>query len=78
MFFTRRVLIYTTFGHQKYFKIAGKLSAAGISYTTKSRNNNLFRGGHGTFMSSRDTNVQYDIYVKKEDKHKAQRAIHKS
>lgn len=77
MFFTKRTLIYTTFGNEKYLKVASKLAAAGISFKTKSRSNNHFMGGHNILtMSSRDKTVQYDIYVKKEDEYKAYQAIH--
>ncbi|MEA1960545.1 MAG: hypothetical protein U9N81_04530 [Bacillota bacterium] len=77
MCFTKRVLIYTTFGYQNYFKVAGKLSNAVISCRTKSNSGSHFPGGH-SFMSYSNANVQYDIYVKKEDEYKAQQAIYRS
>lgn len=77
--FEKKTLIYTAFGHEQYLKIVGKLSAAGIVFTTKSRNYNILRSGHNTILprSLTDKNVQYDIYVKKEIEHKAYQAIQK-
>ena len=78
MFFTKRTLIYTAFGNEKYLKMAGKLTSAGISFKTKSRNNNRIIGGPNIFpVSFMDKSTQYDIYVKKEDEYKAYQAIHK-
>jgi len=76
MFFTKRTLIHTAFGNEKYLKIASKLAAAGIDYKTKSINHNHFTGGHS--ISAMDKSIQYDIYVKKEDEYKAYQAIHKN
>lgn len=74
MFFSRRTLIYTAFGNEKYLKAAAKLAAAGISFKTKSRGNNNMAGHDILPMFSRD--IQYDIYVKKEDQQRAYQAIH--
>lgn len=64
-------LIYTTFGNEEYFKIISKLKDAGIKYKVVTP----FRG-----MDTRNVrfidNTQYDIYVKKEDEHKAIGAFH--
>jgi len=79
MFFNKRTLIYTAFGNTEYLQIVGKLANAGIKYTTKSRSNNLIRGGHDLFSSfSIDKSIPYDIYVDKKDKHIALQAIHKN
>ncbi|WP_430786806.1 hypothetical protein VBD025_14780 [Virgibacillus flavescens] len=64
-------LVYTAFGHDTYFSIAGKLKAGGVSYRTEMDRDSSSQG----IIGSKD-NTQYDIYVKKEDKHKAQQAIH--
>lgn len=75
MFFTKRVLIYTTFKYEEYLNTAGKLMVAGIRYQTKSRNN--LKVGYDILpMSFRDNIVQYDIYVKKNDEYKAIQALH--
>lgn len=78
MFFNKRILIHTTFGHEEYLKIAGKLTAAGIAFKTKSRNNDpLIGGNYNLPMSFKDKTVQYDIYVNKEDHLKARQVIYK-
>lgn len=77
LFFMKRTLVYTTFGNEKYLKMASKLAAAGINFKTKSRSNSSFMPGHNTLpLSSRDKTIQYDIYVKKEDEYKAYQIIH--
>lgn len=65
-------LVYTAFGNEKYFKVAGKLKESGVAYQTNiKRNPNTYQTiGH-------NDNAQYDIYVKEIDKHRAQQAIHK-
>lgn len=73
-FFEKRILIYSCFGYQDYLKTVAKLASAGISYRTKTRTNN--RGMGRMPMSINDRTAQYDIYVKKEDKLKANDAIH--
>jgi len=70
LFSKHRCLVYTAFGHGQYSKIVGKLQSHGVSYRSKiwfSSSSNSW--GH-------TDNTQYDIYVKKEDENKAQKAIH--
>ncbi len=60
-------LVYTAFGDEEYFKTIERLDRQGIKYrtiTSPTVNNNN-RG----MMSNQYK--QYDIYVKKEDEHKA-------
>jgi hypothetical protein len=77
MFFRKRILIHTAWGHEEYLKIANKLAAAGIVFKTKSRYSGHFMGGNSYLpMSFRDKTVQYDIYVNREDQYKAHQAIH--
>jgi hypothetical protein len=64
-------LLYTAFGSENYFKVIGKLKSAGIKHKTKSRVN---LGHENNFKDF----TQYDIYVKKEDEHKTQTALHKN
>ena len=73
MFFsTHKCLVYSAFGNDDYYKVVGKLSGGGVSYETVSiRNSNI-----NQYFSNND-NTQYDIYVKEEDKHIAERAIHR-
>ena len=72
-FFSKhKCLVYTAFGNDNYYKVVGKLSGDGVSYETVSiRNSNI-----NQYFSKND-NTQYDFYVKEEDKHKAQHAIHR-
>jgi len=71
LFFNRKwQLFYTAFGHDDYFMIIAKLKAAGIKYKSKTPVN--FRGD-----TRFKDDTQYDIFVKKEEEHRAQAAIHK-
>lgn len=69
MYNRRWTLIYTAFGHEKYFAVAARLKHAGVKYQTKSPFNSRI---DGRFKD----NTQYDIYVKKGQEHLAQSAIH--
>jgi len=72
LFLKHKCLIYTAFGNADYYKVVGKLSVGGVSYETVSiRSANM-----NQYFSNNDYS-QYDIYVKEEDKHKAQQAIHR-
>ncbi|CAH0346631.1 hypothetical protein [Bacillus sp. CECT 9360] len=64
-------LIFTTFGHENYFKVVAKLKNAGVKYKIKTPLNVNDRQRF-------NDNSQYDIYVKKEEEHLAQRAMHQS
>ncbi|RFU60628.1 hypothetical protein [Bacillus sp. V59.32b] len=64
-------LLHTTFGHENYYKAVAKLKSAGVKYKTKTPLN----------VNNRERlndNTQYDIYVKKEEEHLAQRAMNQS
>jgi hypothetical protein len=61
-------LIYTAFGDDNYFKIVSKLNEDGVKYRTE------IPGNLRTPRTYND-NTQYDIYVKKEDEHKAAHAM---
>ena len=67
------LLIYTAFGYENYFKEIGKLQHAGVKYKSKTpfntRNNALLKD---------NDNTQYDIYVKKEEAHRAYQAMQKN
>ncbi|GEN34093.1 MULTISPECIES: hypothetical protein [Aneurinibacillus] len=69
-----RCLVYTAFNNNDYFKATSRLRAAGIKYDIKIRLNSGYPSPSG-YSTSHDY-TQYDIYVKKEEEHKAQRAIH--
>jgi hypothetical protein len=70
-----RCLIYTALNHDDYFKVTGRLHSTGIKYNAKVRMNS---GQHtsSSFSTAHDY-TQYDIYVSKEDEHRAQHAIHR-
>ena len=73
MWFSKhKCLIYTAFGNDDYYKVVGKLSVGGVSYETVS----IKSANMNQYFSNNDF-TQYDIYVKEEDKHKAQQAIHR-
>jgi len=67
-----KVLVYTAFGSENYFKAISKLQSHGVRYRTETFNNNY----NSSQFQSRVDNSQYDIYVKPEDEHRAQQAIH--
>lgn len=66
--------IYTAFGNEAYFQAVGKLRSHGVPFRARSHpdthaSNQYF---------PRTELVQFDIYVKLEDEHRAQAAIHSS
>jgi len=65
--------IYTAFGNENYFKVVAKLEREGIQFKTKTPINS----GSENFQNRHET-IQYDVFVKKEQEHIAQRAVHKS
>jgi hypothetical protein len=71
-FMRKWILLYSTFKDEDYFQIAAKLDRNGIRYTTKARVD--FRNLYRTVAD----NKQIDIYVKKEDEHKAVEALRKN
>jgi hypothetical protein len=72
LFSNYKCLVYTAFGNDDYYKVVGKLSGDGVSYETVSiRNPNI-----NQYFARNNDLTQYDIYVKEEDKHKAEQAIH--
>lgn len=71
--FMSKKLIYTAMGEDDYFKTVNKLSKQGIVYKTKIQND--MRSGSGYYHNKYRL---YEIFVKTEDEHKAQEAIHHS
>lgn len=71
LFSKHKHLVYTAFGHDKYFNIVSKLKAGGVSYRTE-----MERNPNSQTVIGNNDYTQYDIYVKEEDQHKAQHAIH--
>ncbi|GAA1369436.1 hypothetical protein ABWK46_07820 [Peribacillus frigoritolerans] len=65
--------IYTAFGNENYYKAVAKLEREGIPFKTKTPMNL----GTENFQNRHET-TQYDVFVKKEQEHIAQRAINKN
>lgn len=72
LFSKHKCLVYSAFGNDDYYKVVGKLSGGGVSYETVS-----IRNSNSNQYFSKNNNTQFDIYVKEEDKHKAERVIHR-
>jgi hypothetical protein len=70
LFSKHRHLLFTTFNVLEYYKMVDKLKSNGLSYRT--RITSLDTGDIG---SSRDDLSQYDILIKKQDKHIASKII---
>lgn len=71
LYFNRKwLLFYTAFGYDQYFMIIAKLNAAGVKYKTKST---VSTRSDARFKDQ----TQYDIFVKKEEEHKAHAALQK-
>lgn len=71
LFSKHRHIVFTTFKEEQYFKMIHKLDNHGVSHRTKV--SSMDAGG---MYSGRGSMNQYDIYVKKEDVHLAEQAIH--
>ncbi|HEU5140810.1 MAG TPA: hypothetical protein VFT51_12595 [Bacillales bacterium] len=69
LFSSKKTLIYMTFMMKDYYKVTGKLKAEGVKYRVATFSQHT-PGDWG------DQNNEYKIYIKKEDKHRAQAAIH--
>ncbi|WP_350299760.1 hypothetical protein [Peribacillus frigoritolerans] len=65
--------IYTAFGNENYYKAVAKLEREGIKFKTKTPMNL----GSENFQNRHET-TQYDVFVKKEQEHIAQRVINKN
>jgi len=72
LFSKYKVLVYTSFGSENYFRVISKLQSHGVKYRTETFNNTY----NSSQLQGRVDNIQYDIYVKPEDEHTAQQAIH--
>ncbi|CAM3316059.1 MULTISPECIES: hypothetical protein [Brevibacillus] len=74
-FSSHKCLIYTAMGSEAYFRVAYRLKAAGVSFRTRTISD---YGGHNREFFPLTDHIQYDIYVKAEDEHKALSAIFES
>lgn len=82
LFFQKKHLAYTAFGQDMYYKACAKLSQGDVQYdAVRKATTGLFDTSRTTYIpSSRNQeidNAQYDFYVRKEDRHKAQQELHK-
>jgi hypothetical protein len=69
-----RTLIYTTFDQGQYFRVKSRLSAAGVPHRSK-MNGGMSATTQRAAFGGKAT-VQHELYVHKEDEHKALQAIH--
>lgn len=72
LFSPYKCLVYTAMGSEAYFRVAYRLEGAGVSFRTRTHSD---WGRHNREFFPLEDHVQYDIYVKREDEHKAQQAI---
>lgn len=70
IFSKHKCLVFTTFNHDDYFKVASKLQHHGVTYRTKFTGRNK-----GEIGVERLGPTQYDLYVKKSEEHLASKAI---
>lgn len=71
-FFTKKKLVYSAFGNEDYFRIVARLKEHGVKYSVKS---NIDLSHRRNVINSRFK--QYDFYVREDDVHKANEAIHR-
>jgi hypothetical protein len=69
-----RVAVYTTFDQGQYLKVKGLLAAAGIPH--RSRINGGMKAAGQRVHYGGKANVQHDLYVRKEDEHRALQVMH--
>lgn len=72
LFSKYKVEVFTAFDHKKYLAVANKLRTHGVDFQTAIKRNNNMHPRIGQI-----DNAHYYIYVKEEDKHQAQMAIHR-
>lgn len=71
-----RTLVYTTFDQSQYFRVKSRLAEAGIRH--RSRMNGGMKAATQRAGFGGKVNVQHELFVRKEDEHRALGAIHKS
>lgn len=86
LFMEKKCLAHSVFGNQQYYDAASKLSAGGVPYDVVRKSNvsimDMAFGDTGRnvmpFVRNAEIDTtQYDFYVKKEDLHLAQHALHR-
>lgn len=73
LYYKNWVLIYTAYGNEEYFGIIAKLKAEGVKHRTHIPNK-----GFDNRVERFKDHSQFDVYVKKEDEHKAVKALKKN
>lgn len=71
-----RTLVYTTFDQGQYLRVKSRLAAAGIPH--RSRINGGMKATTQRASFGGKITLQHDVFVRKEDEHRALGAIHKS
>ncbi|UQZ32520.1 hypothetical protein C2I18_02475 [Paenibacillus sp. PK3_47] len=71
-----RALILTTFNQEQYFRAKARLASEGIPQRSKITGG-TGSGGQGSHFRARSM-VQHDLYVRKEDEHRAASVIHQA
>lgn len=82
LFLKKKHLVYTAFGQDSYYQASSRLNAAGINYDGKLK---LTANVYGTSTHGADQFVrnaivdttEFDFFVRKEDKYKAEQALRK-
>jgi hypothetical protein len=69
-----RTLLLTTFDQEQYFKVKNILLAEGIPH--RSKIDGGMRDLHKRTQFGGKTMVQYELYIRKEDEHRALQNIH--
>ncbi|MFD1030167.1 hypothetical protein [Metaplanococcus flavidus] len=82
LFFEKKHLAYTAFGNDSYYQASSRLNAAGIDFDAKLKLTAKTYGtsSHGADQFVRNAIVdttEYDFFVRKEDKYKAEQALRK-
>ncbi|KRF13471.1 hypothetical protein ASG93_13115 [Paenibacillus sp. Soil787] len=70
LFSKHRRLVFTAFNQSNYYDAVNNLKSHGVSYRSRITNHD-----RGTMGSNRNDNIQYDIYVKKDEVYLAEKAI---
>ncbi|TWT05470.1 hypothetical protein FQV26_13645 [Planococcus sp. CPCC 101016] len=74
LFFKKKHLAYTAFGDDMYYNAAGKFSAHGISYDAVLKVN---ANATPPLFNNAANSAQYDFYVAKKDRYRAQQALNR-
>ncbi|MFS0639255.1 hypothetical protein AB1K84_25620 [Mesobacillus foraminis] len=65
-------LIYSTYGHEEYYRVVGKLKSEGVKFKVETPHR-----GYDNRVDRYMDNTQYDIYVQKDEEYLAYKALQK-